>query len=339
MSYQRIRPLLFRLDPEQVHDWIIRLMWLVGNVTPLRKIIENSYRTYYKAPITVAGLQFKNPIGLAAGFDKDAQGWRGLAALGFGHIELGTVTLKPQPGNPKPRIFRIPAENALINRMGFPGQGSEIAYPRIKKNGKDVILGVNIGKNKATPNEEAHQEYASLFRLFAPVADYIAINVSSPNTIGLRDLQVKNELNRLLGSIIDEKRKSPDPSARSIPIFVKISPDLTDSALDDVLDCIASNQMDGIIATNTTIRRDILNSEIGKQTGGLSGEPLKAISTEIIRKIHQRTQGQLPIIGVGGVITAEDAREKLDAGASLVQIYTGLIYQGPGIVQQILREL
>jgi dihydroorotate dehydrogenase len=339
MGYKNLRPFFFHMDPELVHDFIIQLMWLVGKLSPLRKLIERSYAVEWDKPFEVAGLKFKNPIGLAAGFDKDAQGWRGLAELGFGHIELGTITPKPQAGNPKPRIFRIPDEKALINRMGFPGQGSDTVLPRVERRSRGVVLGVNIGKNKDTPNDEAWRDYVNLFRQYAPLADYIAVNVSSPNTVDLRKLQIKADLDKLVGILNEERLNSTSEQAKNTPIFVKISPDLNDSELDDILECIISNGMDGVIATNTTIRRDVLDSKSGKESGGLSGEPLKDISTEMIRKISLRTDGKLPIIGVGGVSTADDVREKLDAGASLVQVYTGLIYQGPGIVKQILRDL
>ena len=283
----------------------------------------------------VFGLSFPNPIGLAAGYDKDGLGWRGLACLGFGHIEVGTVTLQPQPGNPKPRLFRLPDELALINRMGFPGRGAGFVARQLSgMRSGEVILGVNLGKNKDTPLEEAEHDYIELLRCFAGVADYAVVNVSSPNTLGLRRLQAHQALAALLGSIERVRREE----TIHMPILIKLAPDLTDEELEDALDAILSAGMDGVVATNTTTDRHGLWSPLASETGGLSGEPLRQRSTQIVRQISRLTGGRLPIIGVGGVMSAAHVQEKLDAGASLVQIYTGLVYKGPGLVRQILTE-
>jgi dihydroorotate dehydrogenase len=286
---------------------------------------------------------FRNPVGLAAGYDKDASAWRGLAALGFGHLELGTVTPRAQAGNPKPRLFRLPEDEGLINRLGFPGSGAgvferNLSVPRPPS----PVIGINIGKNKDTPNAEAARDYVYLLQRFAPLADYLTVNVSSPNTAGLRDLQGKAALQTLLGELANARKKTSPLSPVSrlpSPILVKLAPDLSDAELDDSLDAILAAGMDGVIAANTTIRRDGLRSPHAGETGGLSGAPLAQRSTEIIAKIHARTGGQLPIIGVGGIMTPEDAKAKLDAGATLVQVYTGMIYGGPGIVKRIVRNL
>jgi dihydroorotate dehydrogenase len=290
------------------------------------------------------GLKFPNPVGLAAGYDKDGLGWKGLAMLGFGHLEIGTVTPEPQSGNPRPRIFRVPEKNALVNRMGFPGRGSAFVRAQLEPRGSGgirdrVILGVNIGKNKAVPNREAVRDYLKLVEEFAPLADYLAVNVSSPNTVGLRDLQARAELERLLTAVVDRREKLVGKLQKDLPVVVKLSPDLTDQALDDALDVIQLSGADGVIAANTTVSRPGNISKIIQEEGGLSGDPLREPSTELIRKISRRTEGRLPILGVGGIAGPEDARSKLDAGASLVQVYTGLIYQGPLLVRQILKGL
>jgi dihydroorotate dehydrogenase len=279
-------------------------------------------------------------VGLAAGYDKDGFGWRGLTSLGFGHIEIGTVTPRPQPGNPKPRVFRLMPEQALINRMGFPGLGAQAVARRIhifRPHG--VVLGVNMGKNKDTPLERASEDYLYLFHIFAPLADYLAVNVSSPNTVGLRRLQSKQALTELLGALSQRRKDYTARSGKNIPILVKLAPDLNDEELDDALDAIAAAGMDGVIATNTTISRDDLHTPLAQESGGLSGAPLRSMSTEMVRKIVRRTGGELPVIGIGGISDAASAREKLDAGATLVQVYTGMIFRGPALVQEILKGL
>jgi dihydroorotate dehydrogenase len=285
-------------------------------------------------------LSFKNPMGLAAGYDKDGLGWRGLACLGFGHIEIGTVTLRAQPGNPKPRVFRLPEEQALINRMGFPGVGAEAVARRLTaKRTHNLVLGVNIGKNKDTPLEKADQDYIGLMKIFYPLVDYLAVNVSSPNTVGLRRLQVRDALDDLLRSLAEERVIQARTSGKMVPILVKLAPDLTDGELDDALAAIWGNGMDGVIATNTTLSREGIRSPLAKETGGLSGAPLAQRSRAMVEKITQRTAGQLPVIGVGGIMTPLDAQAMFDAGATLVQVYTGLVYAGPRLVNNILKEI
>ncbi len=335
-----IRPLIFRLDPEQAHDITLQALRMLGAYPFLSHIIKSFYTAHSRThdPVNAFGLTFSNPLGLAAGYDKDGLGWRGLAALGFGHIEIGTVTPKPQPGNPRPRIFRIPEERAVINHMGFPGRGSnfvanQLAKSKRKKPG--VILGVNIAKNKDTPNETAADDYVFLLKKFSPLADYLAVNVSSPNTVGLRRLQAREYLEGLLKQLADERSRLDVQR----PILVKIAPDLTDMELDDALGAILATGMDGVIATNTTICRDILHSEKGAKEGGLSGAPLTVMSRKMVARIHERTGGLLPIIGVGGIMAPEDARVMLSVGATLIQVYTGLIYAGPGLVRDIINYL
>lgn len=337
--YGILRSLLFLLDPERAHNLVLGLMRMVGALPP----IEAAMRAYYASPkslVEVFGLTFPNQVGLAAGYDKDGRSWRGLACLGFGHIEVGTVTPLPQAGNPSPRIFRLPEDRALINRMGFPNRGAQYLSHQVRRRKPGgPMLGVNLGMNRGTPLESAHLDYLSLMRIFAPYADYLAINVSSPNTAGLRRLQARELLENLLAAVSGERRTLEERLSKRVPVLIKIAPDLSDSELDDILDVVAGMNMDGIIATNTTIQRPGIGSRLSSETGGLSGAPLRKLSTEIIEKIHRRTSGSLPIVASGGVMNASDAKEKLDAGAILVQIYTGLIYEGPGLVKRIVNDL
>ncbi|MBU1662527.1 MAG: quinone-dependent dihydroorotate dehydrogenase [Chloroflexi bacterium] len=336
--YQLLRPLLFRLDPERAHELTIHILRITGAFSPLRWLLQRSFVARSQSPVEAFGLTFPNPVGLAAGYDKDGLAWRGLACLGFGHIEIGTVTPRPQAGNPRPRIFRIPEEQAVINRMGFPGRGADFVAHRLSpvpRPPSPVVLGLNIGKNKDTPNEEAARDYLYLLEKFSPLADYMAVNVSSPNTVGLRRLQARELLADLLGQLAAARLQSPVPR----PILVKLAPDLTDAELDDALDAIIRTGMDGVIATNTSISREGLRSPVGGEAGGLSGAPLSQRSIEVVRQISRLTGGKLPIIGVGGIMSPQDARAMLDAGASLVQVYTGLIYAGPGLVREIVGEL
>ncbi len=333
--YPVARRLLFRLDAELAHRLTLRMVRLIGGVAPLNSILRRMYSVPLM-PVEAFGLRFNNPIGLAAGYDKDGLGWRGLACLGFGHIEIGTVTPKPQSGNPKPRLFRLSQEQALINRMGFPGKGADFALRHISyARPKGLILGINIGKNKDIALESAMEDYLLLMRLFSRKADYLAVNVSSPNTPGLRKLQERQELDQLLSQIAFEREKS----LARLPVLVKLAPDLDDTQLDEALDVILANHMDGVIATNTTITRPGIVSPMANQAGGLSGRPLFDISLGMVRKIARHTQGKLPIVGVGGIDSAASARQMLDAGATLIQMYTSLVYQGPGVVQNILRGL
>ncbi len=335
--YPILRPLLFTLDPETAHGLTLRLIRL-GGFQPFRSILKAFFAAPQK-PLQVFGLNFLNPIGLAAGYDKNATAWCGLGTLGFSHIELGTVTLLPQAGNPKPRLFRLVEDRGLINRMGFPGEGAEAVAARIQPAGRRPpapILGVNLGKGRDTPVEEAARDYLPLLRLFAPLADYLVINVSSPNTAGLRRLlQEKRLLEGLLSQVARERRGL----VKNLPILVKLSPDLSEHELDQALDAILRSGMDGVIATNTSLARGDLQSAKQWEAGGLSGRPLAERSEAILLQTVRGLDGRLPVVSAGGVMCAEDARRRLDMGASLVQVYTGLVYAGPGLVKQILKSL
>jgi dihydroorotate dehydrogenase len=335
--YPAFRRLLFRLEPEQAHALTLGLVRLAGQLPPVRAVLRALFSVPAR-PVRAFGLDFANPVGLAAGYDKDGLGWRGLACLGFGHIEIGTVTPRPQPGNPRPRLFRIPEESALINRMGFPGRGAEFVARQLQdRRPPGLVLGLNIGKNKDTPLEAAGEDYLALVRIFASLADYLAVNVSSPNTVGLRRLQARGFLEALLGSLESERQELAAAGGKRVPILVKLAPDLSPEELRDALDAIQAAGMDGVIAANTTISRDGLRSPLGAEAGGLSGLPLHARSTQMIAEIVAYTQGKLPVIGAGGILDAAGARQKLEAGACLVQVYTGLVYAGPGLAGQIVR--
>lgn len=335
--YPLIRPLLFSLDPETAHELTLHLVRL-GGYPPFRSILQAFFKAPQK-PVEAFGLKFPNPVGLAAGYDKNACAWRGLGALGFGHLELGTVTLLPQAGNPRPRLFRLVEDRGLVNRMGFPGKGAQLVTQRIPP--PDLrppapILGVNLGKGKDTPVEEAARDYLPLLRLFAPLADYLVINVSSPNTAGLRRLLLERQLlEGLLGAFARERKGL----VRNPPILVKLSPDLTEPELDQALEAILHFGMDGVIAVNTSLGRSDLQSGRQWEAGGLSGSPLAALSEAVLRRTVKRLNGALPVISAGGVMCAEDAKRRLDIGAVLVQVYTGLVYSGPGLVKRILKGL
>jgi dihydroorotate dehydrogenase len=337
--YHFLRPLIFRLDPEQAHALTIQLLRLAGRAPGVTALLESRFRAPSR-PVEAFGLNFKNPVGLAAGYDKDGLGWRGLAALGFGHIEVGTVTPEAQPGNPRPRLFRLPEEDALINRMGFPGRGAAFVARQLRgPRPPGLVLGVNLGKNQSTPLDNAAADYLHLMRVFAPMADYLVVNVSSPNTVGLRRLQVREALHALLAQLKEEQRALEAKNSDRLPVLVKIAPDLSEKELEDALEVMLEVEMAGVIAANTTVGRDGLTSPRANEEGGLSGEPLRRRSTQMVEHIHCFTGGRLPVIAVGGVMGAADAREKLAAGASLVQVYTGLIYRGPGLVKEILASL
>lgn len=337
--YRFFRKLLFRLNPESAHCFTLGVIRAVGLLPPAAAVLRRQFAAP-SAPVHVFGKTFKNPIGLAAGYDKDGLAWHGLACLGFGHIEIGTVTPQAQPGNPRPRLFRLPDEQAVINRMGFPGRGADFVFRQlVGPRPDDLILGVNLGKNKTTALEAAVQDYLELVKRFAPAADYLAINVSSPNTIGLRRLQARQALADLLVPLQAERREQEAGLGRKIPLLVKLAPDLEDAELDDALQVIEQAGMDGVIATNTTLQRPGLRSPLAAEAGGLSGAPLHSASLRMVGDIYRRTLGRLPIIAAGGVMDAAGARRFLDAGASLVQIYTGMIYAGPGLVKSILADL
>lgn len=338
--YKTLRPLIYRLTPEQAHHVTIAMLRVAGSLPPAAALLSAMFRPACQGPaVNAFGLNFTNPIGMAAGYDKDGLGWRGLAALGFSHIEVGTVTPRAQPGNPQPRLFRLVEDQAVINRMGFNNQGAEFLAKRITgRRPKGLVLGVNIGKNKVTPVENAVDDYLSLVRTFAPLADYLAVNVSSPNTPGLRSLQSREALAGLLQPLAAEKQTQAQRLGKAVPVLVKLAPDLSDEELDDALAAVQDARMDGVIISNTTISRPSLRSVHAGETGGLSGTPLRSISLAMVQKVVRRTGGQLPVIASGGVMNAGDAQARLDAGAILVQVYTGLIYSGPGLIKEILSS-
>lgn len=330
-----IRPILFWFDPEEVHYFTFALIRFLSKIPGFAAICNAMYSVNDKRlEREVFGLKFKNPVGLAAGFDKDAKLYKELANFGFGFIEIGTVTPKPQDGNPKKRLFRLKEDSAIINRMGFNNGGVEAAVERLKKN-DGVLIGGNIGKNKVTPNEEATSDYEICFDALYEVVDYFVVNVSSPNTPNLRALQDKEPLTQLLQTLQDKNETKP----KTKPILLKIAPDLTDEQLLDIIDIVATTKIAGVIATNTTISRDGLQSTNQAEMGGLSGKPLTKRTTEVIRFLSDKSNKAFPIIGVGGIHSAEDAMEKLEAGASLIQLYTGFIYEGPALVKAINKKI
>lgn len=356
--YTIIRSILFLFPPEWVHYFSMNCLRLLCSVGFIRNIITSLFKpSKVNGEWSIDHLNFKNPVGLGAGFDKNAKYLRELEALGFGYVEIGTVTPLPQAGNEKPRLFRLPKDKALINRMGFNNDGVKVIVDRLRQwrvrqssmvNGQSnspltihhshFIIGGNIGKNKVTPNEDAWKDYEICFKELHPYVDYFVVNVSSPNTPGLRELQEKESLRKILRHL----QMINNGKAVAKPIFLKIAPDLTTEQLDDVIDLALEIQLDGLVATNTTIDREGLehNFDIGaKQTGGLSGKPLKKRSTEVVNYIFEKTKGEIPIIASGGIFTGEDANEKFQAGASLVQVWTGFIYEGPAIVKKICRSL
>jgi dihydroorotate dehydrogenase len=337
--YNLVKKILFKYEPETVHYRVMQWLTKAYNVGLGKKYLESNYALRHPSlHRNVFGLDFQNPVGLAAGFDKDAMFIDELACLGFGFIEIGTLTPKPQDGNEKPRLFRFPADAALVNRMGFNNQGVDAAVERLKKRKSNVIIGGNIGKNKLTPNENAFDDYSYCFQKLFSFVDYFVVNVSSPNTPNLRELQEKEPLHRLLLQLQNLNLSYANPK----PLLLKIAPDLNNTQLDDIIEIVQSTKLAGIVATNTTIQRDGLAT---KKTvldttgaGGLSGKPLKQRSTEIIKYIHTKSKGSIPLIAVGGIFTAEDAQEKINAGASLVQVYTGFIYEGPAIAKKICKS-
>ncbi len=339
--YKLIRPLLFKLEPEVAHALTLNLLRLSGIIPPVNWRLAQ-YFTAAPKPVEAFGLKFNNPVGLAAGYDKDGVALRGLASLGFGHIEIGTVTPRPQLGNPKPRVFRLLEDQAVINRLGFPGKGAEFVARQLLSTvhgPRSVIIGVNLGKNKDTPLENAAQDYLVLMRQFMAQADYLAINISSPNTVGLRRLQGRQMLETLLGAIAKERENIALRRAGHAPILVKLAPDLSDQELDDAVGVILASGMDGIITTNTTLSRVGLRSNRQSESGGLSGKPLTGLSDAVLSNVVKRVVGKVPVVGVGGIMCADDAKRKLDLGATLVQVYTGMIYAGPSLVKDIVTKI
>lgn len=340
MYKQLIRPLLFKMSAEKAHKTTFTLVKIIFQIPFVRSLFYGMYNVRDpRLEREVFGLKFKNPVGLAAGFDKDAKLFNELSFMGFGFLELGTVTPEPQDGNPQPRLFRVTEDEGIINRMGFNNGGVKKMKSRLKRNYATAIIGGNIGKNKVTPNENATDDYVKCFNELYDVVDYFAVNVSSPNTPNLRELQEKEPLKKLLQTLIDLNKTK----VYEKPILLKIAPDLTNEQLDDIIEIVSETGVSGVIATNTTIDRSGLKTdktvvdEIG--AGGLSGKPLTKRSTEVISYLHKNSNGAFPIIGVGGIHTAEDAWEKIEAGATLVQVYSGFIYEGPALVKKINQKI
>lgn len=338
--YRIIRSLLFLISPESVHHFVMKALNTGYAIAPVRAWMKSMF-TSKKSGLEreLWGIKFPNPVGLAAGFDKDAKYVDALACLGFGFVEIGTVTPRPQPGNPQPRLFRLPADQALINRMGFNNEGAAAAAQRLRHKKERIVIGGNIGKNKHTPNEQALDDYKKCFRELYDTVDYFVVNVSSPNTPGLRALQEKGPLTEILG----ELQKLNNELGYPKPLLLKIAPDLTNEQLDDIIDIVKTTGIQGIVATNTTIDRSGLTtdaSEVEKiGAGGLSGKPVRKRATEVIKYICDKSNSTIPVIAVGGIFTAADAKEKLDAGAVLVQVYTGFIYEGPAIAKNVCEGI
>ncbi len=336
MLYSLIRPLLFRLDPETAHNLTLDGLNLLRK-TGLLGLLGSVPAT---KPRTVMGLTFPNPVGLAAGLDKDGACIAALAALGFGFIEIGTVTPRPQPGNPKPRLFRLPQANAIINRMGFNNLGVDNLLENVRRAEYRGILGINIGKNFDTPIEQAAEDYLIGLRKVYTHASYVTVNISSPNTKNLRQLQQSDELGKLLGQLKEEQLKLAQQHGKYVPLALKIAPDLDTEQIIAIADLLLQYEIDGVIATNTTLaRKGVEGLEHGEETGGLSGTPVRSKSSLVVKQLSMALEGKIPIIGVGGIMSALDAEEKLAAGADLVQIYSGLIYRGPGLIREICREI
>jgi dihydroorotate dehydrogenase len=335
-----IRPFLFLFSPETIHHFTFKTLKTLGSIPGVLSLIKSIYSISDKQlERTLFGITFKNPVGLAAGFDKDAILIDELAAFGFGFIEIGTLTPKPQPGNDKPRLFRLPEDHAIINRMGFNNHGVDEAVEKLRTRKSNVIVGGNIGKNKVTPNEQASEDYKKCFEALYPYVDYFVVNVSSPNTPNLRELQEKEPLKKLLSEVkaLSLAKKKPKP------VLLKIAPDLNSDQLSDVVEILKETNTDGVIATNTTISREGLISDTQKVaaigSGGLSGKPLATRAAEVISYLRSKLGPDFPIIGVGGIMSAQDAVDKLNAGADLIQIYTGFIYEGPALIKSINKAL
>lgn len=336
MLYSAIRKFMFQIDPEKIHNFAIKSLHITGN-SPLKAVYKQSVQD---KPVEVMGINFPNPVGLSAGLDKNGECIQAFSALGFGFVEIGTVTPRPQPGNPKPRIFRLEEANAVINRMGFNNKGVDYLVDQVQKANFKGVLGINIGKNKDTPEENAKDDYIYCMRKVYDHATYITVNISSPNTPGLRSLQYGDALNELLAALKAEQKSLEEQYGKYVPLAVKIAPDLTEEEVEGIADCLKQNNIDAVIATNTTLARDqVAHLPHGNEQGGLSGAPVKEQSTIVIKQLAKALDGQLPIIGVGGIQSAEDAKEKLAAGASLVQLYTGFIYEGPALVKDIVDAL
>jgi len=337
--YPLLRPLLFRLDPERAHAASLALLRFMGAIAPLRAL-QRLVLPPVHDPLELLGLRFENRVGLAAGYDKDARALAGLAALGFGHLEIGTVTPLPQPGNPRPRLFRLVEDRSVVNRLGFPSQGAARTAARLRRRPAGVVVGVNLGKQRETPVERAVEDYVGLVETFAPLADYLTVNVSSPNTPGLRRLETGQELGRLLAPVVRRRDELAGASAaRRVPLLVKLSPDLTAEDLDAAVDAALEAGVDGFVATNTTLGRGGARSPLATEAGGLSGSLLAEAADAALERVAQRVAGRALVIGAGGVMSGDDARAKRAAGADLVQLYTGLVYRGPGLVSEVAAAL
>ena len=334
--YPLLRPLLFSLDPETAHEVTLKLL----NATYMSGLAKLVYPKIDHKPVTVMGLDFNNPVGLAAGMDKNGDYINALSALGFGFVEIGTVTPRPQPGNPKPRLFRLPEHQAIINRMGFNNSGIDHLLAQVKQSHFPGILGINIGKNFDTPIAQAADDYLIGLRKAYSAASYITINISSPNTKNLRQLQQGNELKSLISALKEEQLKLQQQYGNYVPLALKIAPDLSTDEISHIARLLLDFDIDGVIATNTTIARDkIAGHPLAAEAGGLRGAPVKDQSTQVVRELATELKGKIPIIAAGGILTAADAQEKLTAGASLVQVYSGLIYRGPQLIEDIVKSL
>ncbi len=332
--YSLLRPLIFSVDPETAHELSLKVLMATKNAASLL------YPKVAEKPVTVMGLTFKNSVGLAAGADKNAECLDGMAALGFGFLEVGTVTPRPQAGNPKPRLFRLPEHEAIINRMGFNNKGIDYLLEHVKRSSYAGILGINIGKNADTPIENALDDYLIGLRKAYSVASYVTMNISSPNTKNLRQLQQGDELKKLISTMKEEQLKLQIEYGRYVPLVLKIAPDLTPEEIRNIANLLMEFSIDGVIATNTTISRDKISGHpLANEVGGLSGAPVKEMATEVVRLLASELNGKLPIIAAGGIMSAADAQDKLDAGASLVQIYTGLVYKGVNLVSDIVNGI
>jgi dihydroorotate dehydrogenase len=336
MFYSAIRNVFFKFDAETIHEMTIKTLKNTGK-TPFRAAYCQSVPN---KPVTVMGIEFPNPVGLAAGLDKNGECIPAFSSMGFGFVEVGTVTPRPQPGNEKPRIFRLPEANAVINRMGFNNKGVDYLVDQVRKAQFKGVLGINIGKNKDTPEENAKDDYIHCMKKVYNFATYITINISSPNTPGLRSLQYGDALNELLSSLKAEQTALAEKYGKYVPIAVKIAPDLTEPEVESIAECLIANNIDGVIATNTTLSREgVEGLEHGEEMGGLSGAPVKEKSTQVIKLLSKALDNKLPIIGVGGISNGADAKEKIEAGAKLVQVYTGFIYNGPALVKDAVNAL
>ena len=334
--YPLARALLFRLSPENAHALSLKLLG-IAHALGLSRLL---FGKRVHAPVTVMGIEFPNAVGLAAGMDKDADHIDAFADCGFGFVEVGTVTPRAQPGNPKPRLFRLIKDQAIINRMGFNNKGVDHLVERVRASSRNCVIGINIGKNRDTPLENAVDDYVAAFEKVYALADYVAINISSPNTPGLRDLQHGEELDRLLSTLKQQQQRLSDTHGKYIPLLVKIAPDLSDDEVSELAHTLLSQQIDGVIATNTSNERPALNcTELAEEQGGLSGLPIRDKSDHVLQLLCTTLQGRMPVIAVGGIMSVEHALRKIELGASLVQVYTGFIYKGPALVADIARGL